>query len=211
MRHIIFLLTISVFLASCGQNETKRKELELKERELALKEKEFALKQKDSTITSSNSVISSRTIKNTTSSTTINNHAEPSNITNFWTLFKIAYTKKDNNALTNLLELPIRENMSGTQYGDNPSLNLSTFLVEAKDLHEYNLEKSTPILKQELKKYASFEGYKFNPTDQIYEVKLERNITDASGYAMALYIKANNGVFKLFAFEPEISFNYYGD
>ncbi|MBL0202357.1 MAG: hypothetical protein IPP81_20030 [Chitinophagaceae bacterium] len=47
MRHIIFLLTISLFIVSCGQNETKQKELELKERELALKEKEFAKKEKD--------------------------------------------------------------------------------------------------------------------------------------------------------------------
>ena len=39
---------------SCGQNDTKQKELELKERELALKEKEFALKQKDSALTQTN-------------------------------------------------------------------------------------------------------------------------------------------------------------
>jgi hypothetical protein len=45
MRHIIFILTISFFIMSCGQNDTKQKELELKERELALKEKELALKQ----------------------------------------------------------------------------------------------------------------------------------------------------------------------
>ena len=47
MRHIIFLLTISLFLISCGQNETKQKELELKEKELALKERELDLKEKD--------------------------------------------------------------------------------------------------------------------------------------------------------------------
>lgn len=32
MRHIIFLLTISLFIMSCGQNETKQKESELKEK-----------------------------------------------------------------------------------------------------------------------------------------------------------------------------------
>ena len=47
MRHIIFILSISLLLISCGQNETKQKELELKEKELALKEKELALKYND--------------------------------------------------------------------------------------------------------------------------------------------------------------------
>ena len=46
MRHIIFLLTFSFFLISCGQNDTKQKELELKEKELALKQKELDLKEK---------------------------------------------------------------------------------------------------------------------------------------------------------------------
>jgi hypothetical protein len=47
MRQIIFLLTVSLFLTSCSQNETKQKELELKEKELALKEKELNLREKD--------------------------------------------------------------------------------------------------------------------------------------------------------------------
>ena len=47
MRHIIFLLIVSLFFISCGQNETKQKELELKEKELALKERELKLKEKD--------------------------------------------------------------------------------------------------------------------------------------------------------------------
>jgi hypothetical protein len=38
-----------MLLISCGQNETKQKELELKEKELALKEREIALKEKDTT------------------------------------------------------------------------------------------------------------------------------------------------------------------
>jgi len=48
MRHIIYLLTFSLFLISCGQTGTKQKELELKERELALKEKELNQKQNNS-------------------------------------------------------------------------------------------------------------------------------------------------------------------
>ena len=49
MRHIIFIFTASFFLISCGQNETKQKELELKEKELALKERELLLKEKENT------------------------------------------------------------------------------------------------------------------------------------------------------------------
>ena len=45
MRHIILGLAVSLVLLSCGQNDTKQKELELKERELALKEKELQLKE----------------------------------------------------------------------------------------------------------------------------------------------------------------------
>ena len=48
MRHNIFILCITTILLSCGQNDTKQKELELREREIALKEKELALKQNDS-------------------------------------------------------------------------------------------------------------------------------------------------------------------
>ncbi|MBL0202166.1 MAG: hypothetical protein IPP81_19020 [Chitinophagaceae bacterium] len=47
MRHLIFLLTFSLFLISCGQTDTKQKELELKEKELALKERELVLNVKD--------------------------------------------------------------------------------------------------------------------------------------------------------------------
>lgn len=47
MRHYILIICITVLVLSCGQTDTKQKELELKERELALKEKEFASKQND--------------------------------------------------------------------------------------------------------------------------------------------------------------------
>ena len=46
MRQFILILTLSIFILSCGQDANKQKELELKERELALKEKELALKEK---------------------------------------------------------------------------------------------------------------------------------------------------------------------
>jgi hypothetical protein len=61
MRHFI-LLVVVVTLYSCGQNDTKQKELELKERELALKEKELELKDKE-VKTDSNSISSQPTNK----------------------------------------------------------------------------------------------------------------------------------------------------
>ena len=53
MRQIIFILTVSLFMISCGQTDTKQKELELKEREIAIKEKELALAYNDSIKSSS--------------------------------------------------------------------------------------------------------------------------------------------------------------
>jgi len=47
MRHFILIFAVATLL-SCGQNDTKEKELELKEKELALKEKELNLREKGS-------------------------------------------------------------------------------------------------------------------------------------------------------------------
>ncbi len=49
MRHNIFILCITTLLLSCGQNDTKQKELDLKQKELELRERELALKEKDTT------------------------------------------------------------------------------------------------------------------------------------------------------------------
>jgi hypothetical protein len=54
MRQTILILTLCIFILSCGQNESKQKELELREREIAIKEKELALKQKDSVLPQTN-------------------------------------------------------------------------------------------------------------------------------------------------------------
>lgn len=53
MRPFIFLLALTIL--SCGQSDTKQKELELKEKELALKEKELEHKQNESNRVSSDS------------------------------------------------------------------------------------------------------------------------------------------------------------
>jgi hypothetical protein len=63
MRLIIFFCTISFFIISCKQNNSKQKELEIRERELIMKEKEFSLKYSDSTQ-------SENTITNTSIQTT---------------------------------------------------------------------------------------------------------------------------------------------
>ena len=46
MRHFILLIAVATLL-SCGQNDTKQKELNLKEKELALRQKELELKEKE--------------------------------------------------------------------------------------------------------------------------------------------------------------------
>jgi len=65
MRHIIFLLTVSLFLMSCGQTDNKQKELELKEKELALKEKELEIKQKELNVNLDTSKVKKDTPKQT--------------------------------------------------------------------------------------------------------------------------------------------------
>ena len=65
MRQIIFILVIMIL--SCGQNNTKQKELELKEKELELRELELNTKEKkDSTQTTSSTVTNIPIFKNPT-------------------------------------------------------------------------------------------------------------------------------------------------
>lgn len=95
MRQITFILTISLFIMSCGQNETKQKELELKERELALKEKEFALRD---TAKNNKIKIDSLTNQTTIQKQTVNNVPLKANfpdIQTFYNFFKQAVI--DNN------------------------------------------------------------------------------------------------------------------
>ena len=56
---------------SCGQNDTKQKELELKERELALKEKELTLKQDSANAKKTTQAITDTIQKNTTTITSL--------------------------------------------------------------------------------------------------------------------------------------------
>jgi hypothetical protein len=132
-------------------------------------------------------------------------------INGFWKSFKSAYRKKESSSLMKLIQFPIRENVINSKYGDNPSLSMAQFFAEANYLKKYDLDNSSPVINNRLRMYASFEHYKFNSSDLLYEVKLRRYSNPTSGFAMTLYIKANNEVFKLFAFDPETSFNDVGD
>ena len=54
--HLLLITTIVSLIISCGQDDTKKKELELREREITLKEKEIKLKEKDTSIVKTSSV-----------------------------------------------------------------------------------------------------------------------------------------------------------
>ncbi|MEO8769599.1 MAG: hypothetical protein ABI402_05925 [Ferruginibacter sp.] len=58
MTKFILIIIVSILFYSCGQDENKRKELELKEKELALKQRELDLKEKESNILPSKDSIS---------------------------------------------------------------------------------------------------------------------------------------------------------
>ena len=47
MRNFLLFLALIIFVTSCGQNDSKEKELELQKRELDLKQKELELKEKE--------------------------------------------------------------------------------------------------------------------------------------------------------------------
>jgi hypothetical protein len=104
MRLIIFLLVISVFLISCGQTDTKQKELELKEKELALKEKELQLKE-----TESKGIISSDTSKSNVPSTKIELTSDHSKFSNFWKDFKTAILANDREAVFAMTNMPFKD------------------------------------------------------------------------------------------------------
>lgn len=105
MKILLFIFTFALF--SCGQTDTKQKELELKERELALKEKEFALKQKDSNVITSKPVSNNK--ESNSSATTVYNYAEHSNFQAFWKDFKAAINANDKEAVLKMTEIPFKD------------------------------------------------------------------------------------------------------
>lgn len=110
MRHTIFLLTVSLLIMSCGQNDTNQKELELKERELALKEKELALKQKDTTSPETKVAITKSATESLPSSSETYNYAGHSNFKTFWNDFKKAVAAGDKDAVAKMTNIPFKDN-----------------------------------------------------------------------------------------------------
>jgi len=115
MRHNIFILCIITLLLSCGQSDTKQKELELREREVALKEKELALKESDTTGNKTKTVTTSTTTEKTspvlTPTTTVDyNYAAHSNFQTFWSDFKKAVNAGDKNAVVQMTNIPFKDN-----------------------------------------------------------------------------------------------------
>ena len=96
MRHFIFILTISLFVTSCDQNDTKQKELELKEKELALKEKELQLKEKETSLpTKDTSSVTQQPIQK----------SKEQLWDEYWTQFSKAVNQKDK---TSMIELSLK-------------------------------------------------------------------------------------------------------
>ncbi len=83
MRHIIFILTLSLLIISCGQTDTKQKELELKEKELALKEKELQLKE-DSLKTPNTAISGQKETKDNSSSSIQNDTQNQTDYLSTW-------------------------------------------------------------------------------------------------------------------------------
>ncbi len=81
MRLLIFILAITI--SSCGQSDSKQKELDLKEKELNLKEKELTL-QKDS-MNAANKISTNEPTTTTNNNTPVNEPAtDPSKFTGSW-------------------------------------------------------------------------------------------------------------------------------
>ncbi|MBL0202350.1 MAG: hypothetical protein IPP81_19995 [Chitinophagaceae bacterium] len=115
MKILLFILPF-LFL-SCGQNETKQKELELKERELALKVKEFATKQNDSV---SNKNASTTPIA---TSTPVETKADAhSDFQIFWVDFKKAINDGNKDAVVSMTNIPFKDKYRESLYKYMPSV-----------------------------------------------------------------------------------------
>jgi hypothetical protein len=129
----------------------------------------------------------------------------------FWMECEAAFKKNDTNAIKKVITLPIRMNLFASELGDNPNLNLKQFLKEAKNVKLYNFKKEKPVLNNDFRGYEAFKGYNFSNDSKYYEVEIRRKVSKNTGYVFAFYVEEKNGVFKIFAFGPEMPFNNYGD
>ena len=156
MKHYFLILTLSICILSCGQSDTKQKELELKERELALKEKEFALKQKDS----SNYQINPAT----TVPVTDNPNSPHSDFKVFWEDFKKAINAGDVDAVAKMTNIPFKDKYREEFYKYMPEIGrplTSNSVAEFKA--NYN-----KIFSSEVVKLINSNGYRMpgKPKDE---------------------------------------------
>ena len=198
MRHIISILTISLFILSCGQDENKKKELELKERELALKEKELAMKEKDSAHLKPNSAESkmTSTTENTTSDGySFDNHND---INAFIKDLAKAVSENDKMTVGQMTNFPFIDVL-----GDNPGNNTSS--LDCKNSEQF-IQKYDKIFVGNLVKVIKSKKYSgwTEPEPPNYEEIINKGeyLIDAGVYGdreFLIGIKKINGKFKLYA------------
>ena len=100
MKQLLITLTLSIFILSCGQNDTKQKELELRERELALKEKELALKQQDTIVKQATTVVPQNI------ATMVDAHSD---FATFWNDLKRAVNEGNQDVISNMVVIPLKD------------------------------------------------------------------------------------------------------
>jgi hypothetical protein len=100
MKQLLIIFTLCIFILSCGQNDTKQKELELRERELALKEKELALKQQDTLSKQTTTVVPQNT------ATKVEAHSD---FNTFWADLKKAINDGNQDAVASMVVIPFKD------------------------------------------------------------------------------------------------------
>jgi hypothetical protein len=129
----------------------------------------------------------------------------------FWRSCEMAFKANDTTAIKNVVQFPVRMNLFGSEYGDNPNLNLSQFLKEEKNLKLYNFRKFFPVENKNLKEYNLFSGYTFSKDCKYYEVEMNRKVNASEGSTTSLFLVERKGVFKIFAFGIENPYQTVGE
>jgi hypothetical protein len=129
----------------------------------------------------------------------------------FWRSCEMAIKANDTTAIKNVVKFPVRMNLLGSEYGDNPNLNLTQFLEEEKNLKLYNFRKYFPVENKNLKEYNLFNDYTFSKDCKYYEVEMSRKVNANEGSTTSLFLEERNGVFKIFAFGIENPYQTIGE
>lgn len=189
MRYIYYALITSLVIISCGQNDTKQRELDLKERELDLKEKELAM---DSTL-NANAIKS----KNPTDVKKVTQQKQPKANTNstgneefdnFFVVFRKVASSKDKSQITQLMYFPFLWNADFQ--------NQSTFLSISYEVDA--AFEITKAKKPSKSKINSFEGSSVGPTGP-YTTKTYSSVYEAHTSTTWYYFGKVNSQYKLVA------------